>query len=122
MTKDCEGCGPEEQKQQKQHPGVMSMSPDEDLAAELRQDFTAKHCVEALMQAAAEMAAAIGVTVSWEVAKVEDVDVDRQRLSRALGRLATSGGAMLVGGKINPIRSLKAHDPLQVIRERKRNA
>lgn len=82
------------------------MTPDMELAKQLRKDFTAKTCVEALMNAAADMAKAIGVTVSWEVTVVSDIDVDKNDMSKALGRLATAGGAMLMGSKINPIRTL----------------
>lgn len=82
------------------------MTPDMDLAEQLRKDFTAKTCVEALMNAAADMAKAIGVKVSWEVIDVLDIDVDKNDMSKALGRLATAGGAMLMGSKINPISML----------------
>lgn len=110
---DCQGCEPKTE--------AISVSTDSELAKELRRDFTSRHCVEALMQAAAAMAAAIGVTVTWEIQKVDDIDVDRQQLSKALGQLATSGGAILAGGKINPITALHAQNPIRMIRERKRN-
>ncbi len=83
-----------------------TMTPDSDLAKQLRKDFTAKTCVEALMGAAADMAKSIGVTVSWEVVGVLDTDVDKSSMSKALGRLATAGGAMLMGSKINPISAM----------------
>jgi hypothetical protein len=97
---------------------VLPMSPDADLAAELRKDFTARHCVQALMKSAAEMAAAIGVTVSWDIVSVDDnKDVDRLVLSQALGRMATAGGAMLTGGKVNPISTLDAQNPMRILRD-----
>lgn len=95
------------------------MSPDADLAEELRKDLTAKHCVEALLKSVSDMADAIGVTISYEVVSVEDIDVDQTRLSEACGRMATATGAMLAGGSINPITILKAQDPIRMIRERK---
>lgn len=84
------------------------MTPDSDLAKQLRKDFTAETCVKALMSAAAEMAKAIGITVSWQVIDVLDVDVDKNGMSKALGRLSTAGGAMLMGSKLNPISMLAA--------------
>jgi hypothetical protein len=97
---------------------VLPMSPDASLAEELRRDFTSKNCVQALMKSAAEMAAAIGVTVAWEVVAVDDnKDVDRLELSQALGRMATAGGAMLTGGKVNPISTLDAQNPMRILRD-----
>ena len=96
------------------------MTPDSELAEKLRKDFTAKNCVEALMMAASEMAAAIGVQVSWEVGDIEDMDVDQERLSKALGRIATAGGAMLMGGQINPITVLNAQNPIRMLKDRQK--
>ena len=95
----------------------LSMTPDMELAKQLRKDFTAKTCVEALMRSVAEISAAIGVTVSWEVVSIEDKATDREALSKAIGRLATAGGALLTGGKINPISTLDAQDPIRILRE-----
>jgi hypothetical protein len=98
----------------------ITMQPDMDLADQLRKDFTSKHCVEEVFRAAADMAASVGVTVTWEITSVEAMDVNQERMSGALGRLATAGGAMLCGGKINPIQVLDAQDPMRLIRERKK--
>ncbi len=97
------------------------MRPDMDLAEKLRKNFTAQHCVEETLGAIQDMASAIGVTVSWQVVSVdEDAEVDRIRLTKALGRMATASGSMLMGGKVNPIATLNAQDPLKILREHRR--
>lgn len=99
---------------------IISVRPDLELVKQIRADFTAQTCIEALMKAASNMAEAIGVTVSWEVVKVEDRDVDRSKLSKALSQLATAGGSVLTGGKVNPISALTAQDPMKMIKEFRR--
>ena len=99
---------------------IISARPDLELVKQIRADFTAKNCVEALMKAASDMAESVGVTVAWEVVKVEDKDVDRLKLTQALSQLATAGGSVLMGGKVNPIVALKAQDPMKMIKEFKR--
>lgn len=85
----------------------LRMSPDEDLAKELRRDLTARSCVTALMDAVIEMAEAVGVKVEWSIINVdENVMVNRNMMVAALCRLSTAGGAMLVGSKINPMTAL----------------
>ncbi len=94
----------------------------EDKPVGLTKDFTAETCARALMQAATEMADAVGVKISWGVISVEqDQDVKKAELMAALGRLAKAGGAMLVGGKVNLIRALEAQDPMKLIRQFRRN-
>ena len=94
------------------------MSPDMELAAKLRENFSSTHCVEELLRAVVDMAGAIGVTVSWKIDALDnEKEVNRDDLSQALGRLATAGGAMLMGGKVNPISTLAAQDPMRLIRE-----
>jgi hypothetical protein len=94
------------------------MNPDSELAAQLRKDLTAKRCAEEVLRAATDMADAIGVKVLWEISYVDDnKKVDRAQLIEALGRLATSGGAMLMGSQVNPISTLKTQDPLRTLRE-----
>ena len=87
-----------------------SFHVDSEVLATLRKDFTARACVEALMQSAAEMAQAIGVEVAWEVVEVTEMDVEKLKLTKALSRLAAAGGAILMGGKVNPINMLDAQN------------
>lgn len=97
----------------------LSITPDMDLAEKLRNNFTAHYCVEETMRAVAEMVAAIGVTVSWEIVKVDDdADVDKERLTKALGKFATASGSLLMGGKVNPITALAIQDPMRMLRDR----
>lgn len=97
---------------------ILPLIVDTSLAEEIRKDFTALVCTKALMQSAAEMARAIGVEVSWEIGNIDpDKEVDKSELTKALSRLATAGGAVLMGGKINPIRALGTHDPMKGIRK-----
>ncbi len=87
-----------------------SIHPDENLAKELRADFRVEPCVKALMSAAAEMAAAVGVDVSWKLVNVDlEKEVDKAALAAALGRLSTAGGSILMGGHVNPISMLDAN-------------
>lgn len=96
-----------------------SLRVDSELSAKLRKDFTAKSCAEALMQSATEMAQAIGVEVSWQIVRVnEDKDVEKSELTKALGRLAAAGGAILMGGRVNPIGILKAQEHMQTMRNK----
>ena len=118
--KDCEGCGETGSTRIVSDSRPLTISPDSNLAQSLREDFTAKRVAEELMRAAADMASAIGVEIAWSVAEVKDIDVDRERLTSALCRLSTAGGATLMGGKVNPISILDARDPLRLIREKRR--
>jgi len=94
----------------------LQMRPDMDLAARLRKSFGARTCVEETLRAIQDMAAAIGVYVSWEIVSVDDDKiVDRDKLTEALGRMATASGSMLMGGKVNPITILNAQDPLKIL-------
>jgi len=94
------------------------MRPDMDLADKLRKNFGARYCVEETLRAIQDMAAAIGVDISWEIVSVDDDKiVDRDKLTRALGRMATASGSMLMGGKVNPIAILNAQDPLKILPE-----
>lgn len=99
---------------------ILPMHPDEDLASELRKGFTVRACVEALFKSVTEMCSAVGVEVSWQVVSIdEDKIVDRALLSKSLGRVATASGAMLAGGKVNPIKMLDAQDPIRIVREQR---
>lgn len=98
----------------------LAITPDSDLAEELRKNLTADHCVRTLFDATVEMAAAIGVTVTYEVHNIDpDMEVDQERLSKAIGRVATAQGAMLAGGGVNAIAQLKAQDPMKILREKR---
>lgn len=87
---------------------------DSELSAKLRKDFTSKSCAEALITSAAEMVQAIGVEVSWHIVHInEDKVVDKSELTKALGRLAAAGGAILMGGRVDPISILKAQEHMR---------
>ena len=101
----------------------ISMTPNEELAEQLRKDFTAKTCTNAVLKAVTDLCAAVGVTVSCEIVSVDKgFEVNRQVLSSALGRLATAQGAMLAGGQINPISTLEAQDPMRILREKRKKS
>ncbi len=98
---------------EKQQP--LQMRPDMDLAERLRKNFSARSCVEETLWAIQDMATAIGVDISFEIESVDrDKIVDRDKLTEALGRMATASGSMLMGGKVNPITVLNAQDPLKI--------
>lgn len=93
-------------------PEVLTIRPDDMLAESLRNDFTSKSCVTALLKSVAEIAKSVGVTISWDITDVDsNYVVDKVKLTKALGQLATSTGAVLMGGKINPISMLAAQNP-----------
>lgn len=97
---------------------ILPMSPDMSLIEEIRQDYTAKTCVSHLLNTVSEMAQAVGVTISYEIAHVEEEKiVDQEVLTTAMSRLSTVIGSLLVGCRVNPITTLKAQDPIQFIRE-----
>lgn len=92
----------------------LTIRPDETLAESLRKDFTSESCVGALLASVTEIAESIGVTVSWEITDVDsDHTVDKAKLTKAIGQLATSAGAVLMGGKVNPISMLAAQNPIR---------
>jgi hypothetical protein len=97
----------------------ISINPDDELSSHLQKNFTQRACIDALLQAATTMARAVGVTVTWNIESVdEDTIVDRTALAAALGKMTTATGAMLVGGKINPIKVLSEQDPMKILREK----
>lgn len=89
------------------------LRPDSELAAQLRKDLTARRCVEEMLRSMEYISLSIGVKISWEVIEVEDIDVDRDKLAKSFGRLATAAGSLLAGGKVNPISVLDAHNPMK---------
>lgn len=90
-------------------PEALTMQPDSTLAESLRKDFTSESCIGALLASVTEISESIGVTVSWEITDVDSGHtVDKVKLTKALGQLATSAGAVLMGGKVNPISMLTA--------------
>lgn len=100
-------------------PEPLMIRPDETLAESLRKDFTSESCICALLASVTEIAASIGVTVSWEVTDVDsEHTVDKVKLTQAIGQLATSAGAVLMGGKVNPISLLASQNPLRTSPER----
>lgn len=95
--------------------------PDMELVKKLRKDFSAKTCVEALMDSAVKISAAIGVKVSWELISVnKDKVVNKSELTLALGELTTASGAVLLGAKVNPISILKKENPIRTLREKEK--
>lgn len=99
-------------------PEVLTILSDDMLAESLRKDFTSESCISALLASVTEMAESIGVTVSWEITGVDsDHTVDKVKLTKALGRLATSAGAVLMGGKVNPISMLAAQNLIRTSSE-----
>ena len=95
-------------------PEPLVIQPDDALAESLRKDFTSESCIGALLASVAEIAESIGVTVSWEITDVDPgQEVDKVKLTKALGQLATSAGAVLMGGKVNPITMLAAQSRIR---------
>lgn len=85
----------------------LMIQPDSTLAESLRKDFTSESCIIALLKSVAAIAKSVGVTVSCDITDVDSNHVvDKVKLTKALGQLATSAGAVLMGGKINPISML----------------
>ena len=95
-----------------------TMSPDKELAKALRKNLTKGSCTEALMDSVKDMAAAIGVEVSWDILGIDqEADVNKAEMTKALSRLATAAGAMLAGGNVDAISTLNAQDPMRLVRE-----
>ncbi len=92
-------------------PKPLVIQPDDALAESLRKDFTSDSCIGALLASVTDIAGSIGVTVSWEITDVDSgQEVDKVKLTKAVGQLATSVGAVLMGGKVNPISMLAAQN------------
>jgi hypothetical protein len=81
---------------------------DAELSKKLRQEFTAKACIEALMEAVATIANSIGVTITWTITTINpDKNVNKEDLTLAIGRVATTIGAILAGSQVNPLATKK---------------
>lgn len=100
-------------------PEPLVIQPDNVLAESLRKDFTSEACIGALLDSVVGIAKSIGVIVSWEITDIDSGHtVDKVKLTKALGQLATSAGAVLMGGKVNPISILAAQNLIQISPER----
>lgn len=100
-------------------PEILTIRPDDTLAESLRKDFTSESCIGALLASVTEISESIGVTVSCEITDIDsNHEVDKVKLTKALGQLATSAGAVLMGGKVNPISLLASQNPLRTLPEK----
>lgn len=74
----------------------------------LRTNFSARKCVMALFECAAQMAKAIGVTVKWEIESIDPESVvDRQKIQAEFGKLTAIIGAFAAGARFNPVQFAK---------------
>lgn len=97
-------------------PEPLVIQPNDALAESLRKDFTSESCIGALLESVSDISKSIGVTISWDITDIDsDHTVDKVKLTKALGQLATSLGAVLMGGKVNPISILASQNPLRTL-------
>lgn len=88
----------------------MNIQVDAKLIEELRRNFSAETCTRALFTCAANLAAAIGVTVNWDIEPIQDTTVDRPAFQTQFGKLASVIGALAAGARFNPVEYAKEQD------------
>ena len=82
--------------------------PDSDLLKELRNNFTVLKCSELLARVTRDICAALGVTIKYEIVRVNPEPViKRADIAKNLSGLITIISAVLAGSKVNPTSVLK---------------
>jgi len=88
----------------------MQIKVNQELIEELRTNFSAEMCVKALMSCATNLAASIGVKVTWSMEPVTDTTVNRRNFQAEFGKMAAIAGAMAAGARFNPVQYTKERD------------
>ena len=96
----------------------MRVKPDDELAKKLRSNFSTESCATAVMDAVKELLESVGVSLVWSFRNIDtDKTVDKTKMVKSIGKLSTAMGAIMLGGKVNPMKSLV--NPYDLIRQQK---